>query len=393
MTFHERFIEFLQARFPLWNESPYRAAQVAPLLISPHVLKLPHSVWQTVEDVVAAFDEVTQMPSYQQHIGTHDELTFNAGNRAILNSFDFHLTADFQPKLIEINTNASFALIGEALSDFQKVEHQPFSENLRHDILRELELSGIAGGAPRVTIVDDAPERQRLFAEFVFYKNLFEQWGWPTTICDTRDLRVHAKTLLAPNDFVTNFVYNRDTDFLLKDRAALKEAYMHKLACVSPNPREYTLLANKTRLIELSQPHFMSSLPEHLREPLSKSLLKTIDLGRDSNRENIWERRKEFMFKPRNLYGSKAVYRGSSISKKTFATVVTDDFIAQEFAPPNEVVLSTGDGDKSFKYDLRFYTYQKHVRFAIARLYRGQLTNFNEAEGGFAAIEWTSNPP
>jgi hypothetical protein len=44
--------------------------------------------------------------------------------------------------------------------------------------------------------------------------------------------------------------------------------------------------------------------------------------------------------------------------------------------------------DQEWKYDIRAYFSEGSVQKILARVYQGQLTNFSQAGGGFALIEW-----
>src|SRR5690606_5934861 len=100
--------------------------------------------------------------------------------------------------------------------------------------------------------------------------------------------------------------------------------------------------------------------------------------------EALWEMRKNLIFKPLNAYGGKGVYRGKSITHKVFDQLVELPTMAQEFVAPG--ILEAEGAD--LKWDLRFYVYEDQIQLAVARLYRGQITNFEDQLGGFAAIDW-----
>ena len=101
----------------------------------------------------------------------------------------------------------------------------------------------------------------------------------------------------------------------------------------------------------------------------------------------LWSERKRWFFKPRRSHGGKAVYRGSSMSRGTFDSILAGDYLAQEMVPPP--VVSFAGEEEPLKYDLRFYAYRDRVQLACARLYRGQMTNAQSLGGGIAPIRWT----
>jgi hypothetical protein len=104
------------------------------------------------------------------------------------------------------------------------------------------------------------------------------------------------------------------------------------------------------------------------------------------NEAKLWAERKRYFFKPAAGHGGKAVYRGDKLTKAAWATIVSGDMIAQEFAPPGQRTIRL-DGDRvDRKVDVRLFTYGGEVLLAAARLYQGQTTNFRTPGGGFAPV-------
>src|SRR5690606_18656597 len=142
------------------------------------------------------------------------------GNHSICMSYDFHLTQDNELKLIEINTNASFLMMSYYLyesrglpqpSDFSPAEFVK-------DIGNEYRLWGASGLPKTLAIVDETPEAQRLYVEFLLYQHLLRQQGIAAEIVDYRSLEWIGEELRYENKKV-DFVYNRWTDFLLQTPA------------------------------------------------------------------------------------------------------------------------------------------------------------------------------
>ena len=80
------------------------------------------------------------------------------------------------------------------------------------------------------------------------------------------------------------------------------------------------------------------------------------------------------------------MYRGSKLTKKTFAQILESAYIAQAFVPPSERTVLVNGERETLKVDVRLYTYRGGVLLAATRLYRGQTTNFRTAGGGFAPL-------
>jgi hypothetical protein len=324
--------------------------------------------------------------SYQLHYldavsmkGLHDP-----GNKSIMMSYDFHLDEQQNLKLIEINTNASFLALGHEMYKARQlplpVSDFSFDE-VRQNILTEMSLQGKTPGAPfKLAITDDKPSEQRLFVEFLVYNELFKSWGWDSRIVDYRDLF---------KSFDPEFIYNRYTDFFLSDESSqlLRDKFLNGDVCVSPNPYEYLLLADKQRLIDWGQEGFLEAqgLSEQEIAIVKTAVPMSYDF-RTTAVEDIWSQRKKLFFKPKNAFGSKQSYKGASVSRKTFDELDKNDTIAQEFIPAPEISYVTPEGPQNFKYDLRCYAYQGRLQLIVARLYQGQVTNLRTPYGGFAPV-------
>ena len=264
--------------------------------------------------------------------------------RAGLLCFDFHLTAD-GPRLIEINTNPGGLLIGAALM---------------RAVGQAVDVAGaalaFAGGGSRVAIVDEAPQSQFLWPEFLLYQALFRSAGMRADICDSAGL----------NPFLVDAVYNRLTDFRLErpEHAALAQAWQAGWVVLTPDPYSHAVWSDKRLLVELSR---RSALVPSARVMT----------------EEDWDHRRNLFFKPMRGHAAKAVYRGDKISRATWESLPRGGTIAQEYVPPS---LLEVPGAEPLKCDLRAFALNGRLVLLMARLYRGQATNFRTPGGGFAPI-------
>lgn len=375
MPIKNRFVEYLTKRYPNLQSEPL-TERVAENLISTFTLKLPTTVKRQIEACAEATFELRQNPKYIEWVKQrHPSLSFAAHrNYAICNSLDFHYSEHQGLKLIEINTNAAFLALGLLMYDFRQVPLPvPFSfEDFTNCLLNEYDLcfkKKITLAELNVAIVDAHPEEQRLFIEFLVYREALRKQNINVDFFDYRDEKLKNY----------NFIYNRHTDFFLQDPESknLKDLYTESKACLSPHPFEYAALADKA-LFEvwptLDEAHsLLPFLPE------TKSLSKDLS-------EVIWKDRKKYFFKPKNAFGSKQSYRGSSISRKAFEEICNENFIAQEYLTPSEVLFELNGETHKFKYDLRAHFYKNKVQMITARLYQGQVTNLQTALGGFAPV-------
>jgi hypothetical protein len=385
MTIKGTFIDQLHTSFPGLRNAPLENL-VADQLISPFNIELPKKVLQQAQAVVHSLFQLRQKKSYLDHY--HAELTElglkDPGNKSILMSYDFHINDDGDLKLIEINTNASFLALG---TEMYKMKQLPmpvtdFSMNeIRENILAEMRLQGKSTASNfSVAITDDKPSEQRLYAEFLVYQELFKSWGWDSHIVDFRELFAGRKF---------DFIYNRYTDFFLTapESQTLRQKFLAHEVCLSPNPFEYFLLASKQRLTDWTVPGFLESMGISGEElALLRTVIPATHSVSAANADQIWAERKKLFMKPKNAFGSKQSYKGSSISRKAFEELIHQDTVAQEYVPAPERVFETPTGPQSFKFDLRCYAYQDRMHFIVARIYQGQVTNLRTPLGGFTAV-------
>jgi hypothetical protein len=261
--------------------------------------------------------------------------------------------------LIEVNTNASAFLLTELLYKTAGNSGPQDSLTALHDAFKsELAFGEEKNRPPCLAIIDEKIPEQKMYLEFLMYKDLFQSWGWSAALLDVEQVKSENYDL----------IYNRYTDFTFSEArsAQLRASYLQNKTIFSPHPREYLLLANKDRLQDFS------------KADLSPAILKSFSIKNYPNPETVWEQRKKLFFKPAQMYGAKAVYRGSSISRRMFTEILQRDYIAQEFCSPGEW--------QGWKYDLRFYVYKDRVQLASARLYQGQVTGFSTLGGGLAQV-------
>ena len=382
-NFYRKYQERLSESFP-------RAAKhVSPHLehlISPFIIELPQCVLHQAQELIQTLYKLSRSSSLvESSIFQHlkEYCPTENKNSSLLMAYDFHLVGE-DLKLIEVNTNAS----GFTLCDISQQVHGMRSSLPSLEMAFRKEMRG----AKEVFIVDDRPQEQKMYGEFVIYQEWLLSRAFQTKICDFRDFKwVGEELLYSPTTehkpIPVDFIYNRYCDFLLSEEASkdLSAAYRSGRVTFSPQPREYILLADKQRLADWSLSQYQSQLKKAEQDILKRGLIKSQRASSFGSYEKLWGLRKNLFFKPKNSYGGKSAYRGKSLSKKNLHRVIQEDFLVQEFSPPPEVQFKEGE---SWKYDLRFYTFKDEVQLCTARIYRGQLTNFKERHGGFTTVSW-----
>lgn len=390
--------------------APQHAAQIAQLLEQncPHLFaELPVYIAQSqaskMQQVIAAIEAVIALPAYQQHVlGTelNNNMAALAANPGVFYGYDFHLNGE-QLNLIEINTNAGGALMNVLLALAQQDDCSLW---LAHGSLRELAQQFQAAiidmfsqewqaqfgkGQPRhIAIVDEQPELQYLYPEFLLFQALFQAQGWQASICSPQQLEFRDNKLMLGEQTV-DFVYNRLTDFDLSESAnhAIRQAWQADAIVLSPNPYHHALYADKRNLVILSDRKLLQSwgVDATTCELLSQHIPATIRLSSD-NADDLWARRRHYFFKPIAGYGGKATYRGDKLTLKVWQNLLQGEYIAQQLAHPGQRRNQADTAIPAHKFDLRNYVYRAQVQWLAARSYQGQTTNFRTPGGGFAPV-------
>ncbi len=353
-----------------------------PVYISPAQLRKMHGVVSAVEQVVglagwqAAGDETKQKA------------------KGVFFGYDFHLNEQ-GVHLIEINTNAGGAFINELLIASQRDSDLPGKtvaiENLEPAFLAMFrsEWRLERGSAPfrNIAIVDEKPEEQYLYPEFLLAQRMLENAGLAVYVADPAAFKAREDGLYSGNEKI-DMVYNRLTDFSLQQYPVLNKAYESGRVVLTPHPQAYVKYGDKHNLARLTDEQGLRALGADEADitTLQAGVPHTFIVSPDMEAE-LWTERKSLFFKPRSGYGSKGTYRGANLTKRVFAEILQGDYVAQKLAPPGERALCVNGTDAlSLKYDVRCYVYNGQIQLVAARLYQGQTTNFRTPGGGFALV-------
>ena len=351
--------------------------------------------------VTAAVEEVVALPAYREaslawapDIARHDP-----GARGVFLGFDFHL-ADDGPKLIEINTNAGGALLAAMLADAQRAccaevreamsEAQALAE-LETRIFRmfvaEWRAAGREGVPRTVAIVDDDPEAQYLYPEFLLFARLFERFGIGALVTAPAVL-AYRDGVLSLDGAPIDLVYNRLTDFAFEapEHAALRAAYLDSAAVVTPHPRAHALYADKRNLALFGDEALLRRFgaTDATIGILAAAVPRT-EVVQAADAARLWAERKHLFFKPYAGFGSRGAYRGDKLTRRVFDEIMAGGYVAQALVPPTARV-APAEGEPPLKLDVRNYAYAGEVQLIAARLWRGQTTNFRSTGGGFAPV-------
>lgn len=369
MSVKASFVSFLNKKYPALSLDKLNEL-ISDNLISPFQIALSIEQIDLIKNEIKTYWQLRQWTENNKASEYLNMGLKKPNNYAVCMSYDFHINVDGKPELIEINTNAAFLAMGLQIYEHFNLPNiaGAFNELALVEMFKnEIQLAGATANS--VAIIDETPELQRLYIEFLVYQQIFKSKGLACEIFNYDQVAMFKNFGL---------IYNRYTDFFLNQNEStqLKELFNSKLN-LSPNPYEYFLLADKQRLLDWN-------MQTEVSKP--SSLLKIFDLA-SADKEEIWQNRKNLFIKPKNSFGSKQAYRGGSISRRLFDEIYGPDFVAQQLSTPSDVEVVYNDKPEKFKYDLRCYVYQDELQLMIARLYQGQTTNLKTAGGGFAAVK------
>ncbi|MFN8946102.1 MAG: hypothetical protein ACK5YG_00125 [Alphaproteobacteria bacterium] len=347
-----------------------------------------------MDSVVAAVHALVMSPYYQDHVLRRAPPLARCPMQpdfGLFSGYDFHLTPA-GPKLIEINTNAGGAFHGALMDDARHGLGAPGSHPLAYwsdlfvrQVRNEWARAG-QGDLGRVAIVDDAPDTQFLRLEFQLAARELKAHGIEAIIADPRELSFRGGVLRRRQERI-DLVYNRLTSFSLDrpEDAPLRDALEAGAAWITPGPRAHALLAAKQNLALMGDEAFLAAagLDAKARAALVRAVPKTIVMSPE-NSGDLWARRDEFYFKPMRGYGSRGVYAGAKLTRRTWEAIAAGgDYVAQALVPPSRVPVP---GHGEMRCDIRTFAYEGRAFMRLARLYRGQTTNFRTPGGGFAAV-------
>ncbi len=369
-----------------------------PHLFSESIVELPAAELAVLAEFVQAVTTLVALPGFQKAIAMRHGGHVSQQTPGVCLGFDFHRTPD-GPKLIEINTNAGGSLLVTLLNRAWGLNQtaDQAEQALVDMFINEWQAWGAERPLKTIAIVDESPEQQYLYPEFVRWQKLFEAQGIQTIICGPESLVCNNAGQLSYHGVAVDLLYNRLTDFSLADAAsaALTQCWQTQAAgvktgsLITPHPVAHALWADKRNLDWLSDPERLAALgltPETI-DQIVRCVPRTVPVL-PTQAEHFWGVRKTLFFKPQAGFGSRATYRGDKLTKRVFEEILQGGYVAQDFVPPPELVINgSSEADPiSLKYDLRVYAYNGQVQLLAARLYQGQTTNFRTPGGGFAPV-------
>ncbi|MBC7435932.1 MAG: hypothetical protein H7332_07675 [Bdellovibrionales bacterium] len=382
--------------------------QRCPFMFAARAVFVAAPQLQRMAEVVRAVESVVQLPAYREQVLSAAPAIARLGSGGPLGAFfgyDFHVSHG-QLGLIEINTNAGGAMLNAVLARAQRVccaatdgmvpTHESvaaFESSMVEMFRHEWRLAGNTRPLGSIAIVDEAPEEQYLYPEFLLFQQLFERHGLRAVIAGPQDFEWRDGRLWHAG-LAIDLVYNRLTDFYLEQPASavLREAYEQQGVVLTPHPQAHALYANKRNLVTFSDAAQLQALGAS--ETSQRILLEHVphtELVKPADAQRLWDARRSLFFKPVAGFGSRAAYRGDKLTRRVWQDILAGDYVAQAIVSPGErITADEGDG-QAMKFDLRAFTYDGAVQWTAARLYQGQTTNFRTPGGGFAPVYSTGD--
>lgn len=362
-----------------------------PHLFAAGAVFLEQDLARQMSETVAAVETVVALPAYRETVLARSPaiVEFDPGARGVFIGYDFHL-GEGGPQLIEVNTNAGGGLLNAKLARVMAgaAQGDHCEQSFVAMFLAEWRIRHGDRPLRNILIVDDQPEAQYLYPEFLLFRELFRQQGLNAEIADPGEL-VYRNGTLWKHDLPCDLVYNRLTDFLLDEprHAALRQAYLDGAVMLTPHPRAHALYADKRNLVLFGDAARLRALgaSDQIALKLQGSVPPTVELT-PGNAEQLWRDRRGLFFKPAGGYGSKGAYRGEKLTRRVWEEIRQGEYVAQTFVPPSRCELGNEGSLSCLKVDFRLYTYCGAIQLIAARLYQGQATNFRTPLGGFAPV-------
>ncbi|EIC28622.1 hypothetical protein Metal_0791 [Methylomicrobium album BG8] len=362
------------------------------LPISPYPADLSRRDLRRMINVVRLLHKLSENAGYRNYLESllPASARFDPGNQAVMMGYDFHVS-ETGPKLIEVNTNAGGIWYANLSHDPMAVE---FSARVGSKLLKTfcddygLFRRNAVARPERIVILDENPTGQPLYSEMRIFVLMFEKAGIEAVIAPPEAIETQASGLSLGGKPV-EMIYNRHCDFYLNASPLdhIREAYLKRQVCLSPNPRAYGLLADKRRMMLWCRPVLMRGfgLADAELSILAETIPETL-LLRELTADEAWRTRKQWVFKPDTGYASRGVYVGEKLTRHKLAELDPENTLIQRRIHPS---MTPGAPQQAFKTDYRLFVYRDRILGAAARIYQGQVTNLRTENGGFAKIRLT----
>jgi glutathionylspermidine synthase len=203
--------------------------------------------------------------------------------------------------------------------------------------------------------------------EFEVFQQVFEQAGYPTFICDPRDLKYKDKKLYFQNheiDLVYRRAVNQEVEKRLNEVEDFIQAYREQAVCVV-GPFRSQIMHNKIFFSILHNSQINSYLNPAELSFVQKHIPQTESLDQNSIAQALANKDK-FVLKPQDLYGGKNVICGLDCQQPEWQKLIeqnssSKNSLLQEFCNFTELELPVYQAGKfvfqPFKSTLGLFSY------------------------------------
>ena len=295
---------------------------------------------------------------------------------SMLMGFDFHLTEQ-GPRLIEINNNAGGLYIGDG-----RWMPQPEIASFQLPLEQRL-LEMFPEHWATMAIMDERVHEQYMYPEMKAYARLLEEAGRRVYLLSPEDLILQDDGLYMGGHRIDG-IYNRHTDFYLDSPslAHVRTAYEQGMVELNPHPRSYALIGDKRRMVDWWHNGLLEESVSQAAVAMIREVTPETRHFTDFDHEQLWQQRKQWVFKPAARHGGKGVVLGKAMSRKRFDALDRDDTIVQHLVPASKVEVE----GQEMKFDVRLYMCGGRLIGLSGRVWKGQVTNFREPGSGWVRL-------
>lgn len=344
------------------------------------VISIPRSAFDVMLRFARLMHRLKRQPSYVKALQARiaSAANYDPGLPSVLMGYDFHLTPD-GPRLIEINNNAG----GLYQADGSWLQ-QPESNDMPGSLKQRL-LSMFPETWQSIAIMDEEVESQFMYPEMCAYADLLRQQGRQVVIVSPEAIRLSDDGALYAGDVRLHAIYNRHTDFYLEGHALahIRDAYLSGRVALTPNPRSYALLGDKSRMVDWWHPGMLEDCLQADDVCLVRETVPETRMLAEAGNEDAWAGRKSWVFKPAARHGGKGVILGRAMSRKRFGQMSPEQTVMQRYVPPSTVQV----GEAEYKFDVRLFTHGEALVAVAGRIYQGMLTNFRTPGSGWVSLD------
>ena len=211
--------------------------------VSPFVITLNQRHIEEIRHLVEIVYKMIHLKEYSELINTDqsDYLKMSHLDSSLLVSYDFHLDQDNNLKLIEVNTHSSGYLVSHLVDQVHgmKKESDPSLLSLKKSFEQEWHsFSGHTSPPLHTLIADHQIKSQKMYIEFLMYKDLLNLWKWPCQLGEIENLSVNSQGILIDSQGKeVQMIYNRCTDFYFKNLPLLKKVFFKSEVLYFPSPQ------------------------------------------------------------------------------------------------------------------------------------------------------------